>query len=143
LHQQSWDARAAADFVAGGAGDGLVVFAALAGGSRWTFLLGAALVALGIASVALEIGRPLRALHVYRNPHTSRMSGEAIVALLLFGCVAAARPGVPLAGGAAGLAALAFVYCQGRMLQPPAGLPRTAAGNLLRWQPAAHLPACA
>jgi phenylacetyl-CoA:acceptor oxidoreductase subunit 2 len=109
--------------MAGGAGGGVVVFAALAGGSRWTFLLGAALVALGIASVALEIGRPLRTFHVCRNPRTSWMSRDAIAALLLFGCVAAARLGVALAGGAAGLAALAFVYCQGRMRQAAKGIP--------------------
>jgi phenylacetyl-CoA:acceptor oxidoreductase subunit 2 len=122
-HQASWDARAAANFMAGGAGSGLIVFTALAGGPRWAFLVGAALVALGLSSVALEIGRPLRALNVYRNPRTSWMSREAIVALLLFGCVAAAWLGLPLAGGAVGLAALAFVYCQGRMVQAAKGIP--------------------
>jgi phenylacetyl-CoA:acceptor oxidoreductase subunit 2 len=122
-HQQSWDARAAANFMAGGAGSGLIVFTALAGAPRWAFVAGAALVALGLSSVALEIGRPLRALNVYRNPRTSWMSREAIVALLLFGCVAAAWFGLPLAAGAAALAALAFVYCQGRMLQAAKGIP--------------------
>ena len=33
-HQQSWDARAAANFMAGGAGSGLIFFTALAGGPR-------------------------------------------------------------------------------------------------------------
>lgn len=121
--QQSWDARAAANFMAGGAGSGLIFFAALAGGPRWAFVLGAALVALGLSSVALEIGRPLRALNVYRNPRTSWMSREAIVALVLFACVAAVWLDLPGAGGAAAVAALAFVYCQSRMLQAAKGIP--------------------
>lgn len=122
-HQQSWDARAAANFMAGGAGAGLIVANALAGGPRGVFVAGAVLVAIGLASVALEIGRPLRALNVYRNPKTSWMSREAIAALVLFACVAAAWSGLPPAGGAAALAALAFVYCQGRMVRAAKGIP--------------------
>lgn len=122
-HQQSWDARAAANFMAGGAGSGVIVGAALAGGPRWLFVAGAALVAIGLGSVALEIGRPLRALNVYRNPKTSWMSREAIAALVLFACVAAVWLGLPLAGGLAALAALVFVYCQGRMVRAAKGIP--------------------
>ena len=58
--QPHWDGRAAANFIAGGAGSGLVVFTTLAGGPAWAHALGAALVALGLAAVALEIGRPMR-----------------------------------------------------------------------------------
>ena len=124
--QQSWDARAAANFMCGGAGSGLLVFAALAGGPRWLLLAGAALVALGLFSVFLEIGRPLRAMNVIRHPARSWMSREALVAPLLFGAVAAAWwAGARMAWLLVlpALAALAFVYCQARMVQAAKGIP--------------------
>lgn len=122
-HQRSWDARAAANFMAGGAGGGLVVCTAAAGGPRWGYALGAALVVIGLLSVAFEIGRPLRALNVLRNPRRSWMSREAIVAGVLLPLAVAAAAGLPLAGGVAALAGLAFVYCQGRMLRAAKGIP--------------------
>jgi len=125
-HQQSWDARAAGNFMGGGAGSGLIVFAALAGGPPWLLLAGAVLVALGLLSVFLEIGRPLRAMNVVRHPARSWMTREAMVAPLLFAAVAAAW----FAGTDEGwltvlpaLAALAFVYCQARLLQAAKGIP--------------------
>ena len=121
--QQSWDARAAANFMAGGAGAGLIVFTAFAGGPRWAFAVGAALVGLGLLSVALEMGRPLRALNVYRHPQRSWMSREAMAALALFAAAAAAWAGMTLAGTVAAAVALVFVYCQGRMLQAAKGIP--------------------
>ena len=124
--QQSWDARAAANFMCGGAGCGLLVFAALAGGPRWLLLAGAALVGLGLLSVFLEIGRPLRAANVLRHPGRSWMTREAIVAPLLFAVVAAAAFGgspAPWLSALVALAALAFVYCQARMLQAAKGIP--------------------
>ena len=66
--QKSWDVRAAANFACGGAGTGSIVFAALSGehGPALASLIiaGLALVAIGLASVWHETGRPLRALHV-------------------------------------------------------------------------------
>lgn len=121
--QQSWDARAAVNFMAGGAGAGAIVFNALAGGPRWAFAVGAALVGLGLFSVSLELGRPLRALNVYRHPQRSWMSREAIAALALFASTAAAWAGVPLAGALAAAVALVFVYCQGCMLRVAKGIP--------------------
>jgi phenylacetyl-CoA:acceptor oxidoreductase subunit 2 len=124
--QQSWDARAAGNFMGGGAGSGLVVFAALAGGPAWLLPAAAALVALGLFSVFLEIGRPLRAMNVIRHPARSWMTREAMVAPLLFATVAAAWLGgarLAVLGGLAALTALAFVYCQGRMLQAAKGIP--------------------
>ena len=124
--QQSWDGRAAANFMGGGAGSGLLVFAALAGGPRWLLLAGAALVALGLLSVFLEIGRPLRAMNVIRHPGRSWMSREALVAPLLFGAVAVAWFGGARAAWLVvlpALAAAAFVYCQARMLQAAKGIP--------------------
>ena len=86
--QTNWDWRAAANFICGGAGAGLIVFAALSGaaGAPLTGLLlgGLALVGAGLFCVWLEIGRPLRALHVFFNPRTSWMTRESFIAVLLF-----------------------------------------------------------
>ena len=125
--QTNWDWRAACNFICGGAGAGLIVFAALSGavGPAFTGLVlaGLALVALGLFCVWLEIGRPLRALHVFFNPRTSWMTREAFIATLLFPVGLAAAAGVPGCAWVAGVLALAFVYCQGRMLQGAKGIP--------------------
>jgi phenylacetyl-CoA:acceptor oxidoreductase 26-kDa subunit len=127
VRQQSWDARAAANFMCGGAGAGLIVFAALSGerGQALTILMlaGVAWVGAGLLCVWHEIGRPLRALHVFFHPRTSWMSREAFVAALLMpaGIVAAARlPGFTWVAAAL---ALAFIVCQARMLQASRGIP--------------------
>lgn len=126
--QESWDWRAAGNFIFGGTGAGLLVSVALAPpGPQVHFaatLGGAALVAAGLACVWLEIGRPLRALNVYVNPFTSWMTREAFAALALFACAMASL----LLGGrvpalAAGFAALVFVWCQGRILRAAKGIP--------------------
>jgi len=125
-HQQSWDGRAAANFMCGGAGSGLIVFTPFAGGPNWLLLVGAALVALGLLSVFSEIGRPLRAMNVIRHPARSWMSREAFVAPVLFAAVAAAWFAGSRAawlGGLLALAGLAFVYCQSRMVQAAKGIP--------------------
>jgi phenylacetyl-CoA:acceptor oxidoreductase subunit 2 len=140
--QQHWDWRAAANFVCGGAGAGLVAFtglAALATGAAGAavalpLVAGFALVGVGLGCVALELGRPLRALNVFRNPRTSWMSREAITATLLAAATLAAAwlfgtgAGTPSAGAAAaaGLAAalaLGFVWCQARMVHAARGIP--------------------
>jgi phenylacetyl-CoA:acceptor oxidoreductase subunit 2 len=125
--QRSWDARAAANFVCGGAGAGLIVFAALAAVSEVTravtLLAGLALVGTGLLCVWHELGRPLRALHVFFHPQTSWMTREAYVAALLFPF------GIAAAAGSAGFVyvaaalAFAFVFCQGRRLQAARGIP--------------------
>jgi len=120
--QLHWDARAAINFMTGGAGSGLLLFAALAGAPRWSFLLGAVLVAAGLVSVAMEIGRPLRSLNVYINPRTSWMSREAIAAIVLFAAVAGVWFEVPMARALVVVAALVFVYCQGMMLRRAKGI---------------------
>ncbi len=125
--QKHWDWRAAGNFICGGAGTGLIVFAALSGAARPTFaalvLAGLALVGLGLFCVWLEIGRPLRALHVFFNPRTSWMTREAFAATLLFPIGLAAAAGLPGCAWVAAALALAFVYCQGRMLQGAKGIP--------------------
>jgi phenylacetyl-CoA:acceptor oxidoreductase subunit 2 len=125
--QRNWDARAAANFVCGGAGSGLIVFAVVAGESGLaravTLLAGLALIGTGLLCVWHELGRPLRALHVFFHPRTSWMTREAYIAALLF------PGGVLAAAGVAGFAwvtaalAFTFVFCQGRMLHAARGIP--------------------
>ena len=126
--QKSWDARAAANFVCGGIGTGLVVWAAIAQafGLPWALAMtaGAALVACGLLAVWLEIGRPLRSANVLLNPRRSWMSREAAAAGALFVLIAIAlAQHAPWASAGAALAALAFVGCQGRMLRAAKGVP--------------------
>ena len=126
-HQTSWDARAAGNFIGGGAGSGLIVAAALGGatGAALTGLLIAALalIGLGLLCVWLEIGRPLRAVNVFINPRTSWMSREAFVALLLFPVGAATVFVSPSTLWVAAVLALGFLYCQSRMLPAARGIP--------------------
>ncbi|MGZ8260841.1 MAG: hypothetical protein ACXWUL_09870, partial [Caldimonas sp.] len=125
--QTSWDWRAAGNFIGGGAGGGLIVFAAVeaATGAAMPlrFAAGSAFVALGLVCVWFEIGRPLRALNVYLHPRRSWMSREAILAALLLPTAVAAALGVAAAAPLAGLLALAFVYAQARMLNAAKGIP--------------------
>jgi len=123
--QTQWDWRAAGNFMGGGAGAGLIVFAVLSGSAAsWLLLLtGVALVGAGLFCVLLEIGRPLRALRVFVNPRNSWMSREAIVATLLMPATLAAAMGLPGTRWLAGALALAFVYCQSRILRAATGIP--------------------
>jgi phenylacetyl-CoA:acceptor oxidoreductase subunit 2 len=126
--QQHWDWRAAANFICGGSGGGLVFFAALAGLAgvdvRAQMAAGLALAAAGLLCVWLEIGRPWRALNVFRHLRTSWMTREAAVALLLFGSgTLAVASSHPAAQALAGLCGLAFVYSQARILTADKGIP--------------------
>ena len=125
--QKHWDARAAGNFICGGAGTGLIVFAALAGahGAMLTTLVlaGLVLVTVGLTCVWFEIGRPLRAINVFINPRTSWMSREAFTATLLLPAGLAAMAGAAGWQWVTAALALAFVYCQGRMLQAAKGIP--------------------
>jgi phenylacetyl-CoA:acceptor oxidoreductase subunit 2 len=125
--QTSWDARAAGNFMCGGAGAGLVVFAALSGASgpalTGLMLGGLALVGLGLFCVFLETGRPLRAINVLINPRTSWMSREAFTAALLFAVGFAIVIGWTRMPWLAAALALFFVYCQARMLRAAKGIP--------------------
>lgn len=125
--QAHWDWRAAGNFMGGGAGAGLLVYAVLAGtgGLAGTLLVlaGMALIGLGLLCVWLEIGRPLRAMNVMRRPGSSWMSREAMVAPLVFvlglGVAAGLRAWAPLLL----FAALGFLYCQARIVQAGKGIP--------------------
>lgn len=126
--QRNWDWRAASNFIAGGSGGALLLLASLgsleAGALRAAILLGLGLIACGLTCVWFEIGRPLRALNVYRHFATSWMTREAVVALVVF-----ATGGVafllaqPLPAVLAGIAGLAFLYSQARILAANKGIP--------------------
>lgn len=123
--QTSWDWRAAANFMLGGTGAGLVVAAGLVQDeAHYAVMAALFLVAAGLGAVWLEIGRKLRAIHVFFNPFTSWMTREAFVAMVLFGFgiwhLAFRQPWTQFA---AALAALAFVYCQARILRAAKGIP--------------------
>jgi phenylacetyl-CoA:acceptor oxidoreductase subunit 1 len=126
--QAHWDWRASGNFMGGGAGAGLLLFAALAASAGFSVyplvLLALALVAAGLFLVWLEIGRPLRFLHVLLQPQQSWMTREAWAALVLFalGLTAVWFESSWLLGAAA-LAGLAFLCCQARILAAAKGIP--------------------
>jgi len=123
--QTNWDWRAATNFMLGGTGAGLIVAAGFVQDeTHYPVMLALALVAAGLGAVWLEIGRKLRAIHVFFNPFTSWMTRESFAALFLFvfsftALILESRA-VLLA---AALAALAFVYCQARILRAAKGIP--------------------
>ncbi|HEX7157226.1 MAG TPA: DmsC/YnfH family molybdoenzyme membrane anchor subunit [Burkholderiaceae bacterium] len=129
--QRNWDWRAAANFICGGAGSGLLLwapFAFPAGGAvqgRAAIALALVLVGFGLTCVWFEIGRPWRALNVFRHAASSWMTREAVVAPLLFasGLLALWNGSEGVALRAAGLLGLAFLYSQARMLAADRGIP--------------------
>jgi len=126
--QRNWDWRAAANFIAGGAGGALLLFAAVAGAeaeaTRMAILLGMILIGSGLTCVWFEIGRPWRALNVYRHFATSWMTREAVVALVLFAAGALAVLTLrPLFVILTGILGLAFLYSQARILAANKGIP--------------------
>jgi phenylacetyl-CoA:acceptor oxidoreductase subunit 2 len=125
--QTAWDARAAGNFVCGGTGAGLIVLTILSGvtgpAKVALALAGLALVGLGLFCVSLELGRPLRALNVFRNPQTSWMAREAWSSALLVPACLAYAAGLAGAQWFALVFALAFVFCQARLLQAAKGIP--------------------
>ncbi|MBI2236711.1 MAG: phenylacetyl CoA [Magnetospirillum sp.] len=124
--QAAWDMRAAGNFVGGGSGTGLLIFAAAAAylgqPDRGLLFAGLVLVGLGLFSVFLEIGRPFRAANVMIGIRYSWMTREAWVAGVLFplGAAALLWPGVlPLVG----IPAVLYLYCQARILHATKGIP--------------------
>jgi phenylacetyl-CoA:acceptor oxidoreductase subunit 2 len=134
--QTNWDWRAAGNFIFGGAGSGLLLATAfvlpLGPARSVALLLGCALVGLGLFSVWLEIGRPLRALHVFFNPWTSWMTREAFAGSVLLGIAAFAFfwPGIA-AEAALGASAAVYAWCQGRILMASKGITAWRAPELV------------
>lgn len=126
--QRNWDWRAASNFIAGGAGGGLLLFVSIAGldpdVARASILLGLGLIGAGLTCVWFEIGRPWRALNVYRHFATSWMTREAVAALVLFAAAGLALlTSRPLLVGVTGLLGVAFLYSQARILAANKGIP--------------------
>ena len=115
--QKNWDWRAAGNFIGGGAGSGLIVFTALSGAQGLALTAahagGLALIGCGLLCVWLEIGRPLRALHVFFNPRTSWMTREAY-----HGDAARFRVGMAAAAGVPGFEWLAAALARRVRLLP-------------------------
>jgi phenylacetyl-CoA:acceptor oxidoreductase 26-kDa subunit len=124
--QAHWDWRAAGNFVCGGTGAGLALFAALCAPTPLFLplvLTGMALVGLGLFFVWLEIGRPLRAANVIVHLRTSWMSRESLAAIVLFLLGAALVAGFAVPAWPIALVAAAFLYCQARLLGAARGIP--------------------
>ncbi len=126
--QRSWDLRAAANFIGGGTGTGLlmasVVAAAFGPTTPVTMAAGAVFVMLGLSMVWLEIGKPWRALHVFFHPQTSWMTREGIIAGPLVAAVGAwVVLGLSAALPLVFVLAAGFLFCQARMLRASRGIP--------------------
>jgi phenylacetyl-CoA:acceptor oxidoreductase 26-kDa subunit len=121
--QTNWDWRAAGNFMAGGAGAGLVAWVVFARAHPALLVAGLVLIGAGLACVWAEIGRPLRALHVFFNPRTSWMTREGLVATVLMPVGLASAVLWPQLAPAAAVLALGFVYCQARILHMAKGIP--------------------
>ncbi len=124
--QTAWDLRAAGNFIGGGSGTGLLIITSLGAFdglySRVLLIAGLALVGLGLFSVFLEIGRPLRAMNVLLGGKRSWMTREAFVAAVLFPLGAAALIWPDLAK-LVWIPAAAYLYCQARILEAAKGIP--------------------
>ncbi len=126
--QKNWDWRAAANFIFGGAGTGLFLFAAIATfftDPVWQVAFAAmALVATGLFFVWLEIGRPFRFANVYLHAKRSWMTREAMAALPFFAFGAASLVSASaIVWAAAAASGLAFLFCQAKILQAAKGIP--------------------
>ncbi len=120
--QTNWDARAALNFMCGGTGAGLIIAAAVLGLPYASVALALVLIGSGLGAVWLELGKPLRALHVFFNPFTSWMARESFAAVLVFALGIGTFFARELVFAAA-LAAALFLYCQARMLHGAKGIP--------------------
>lgn len=134
--QQHWNWKAAMNFICGGMGSGLLLAVALAGLFDVRFLpLGwpaLALIAFGLATLLLKIGRPLRAAHVLRQPRRSWMSREAWIVGALFPVAAFALftantialiVAIPLGA--------AFLFSQAMILREAKGIPVWRNNNIV------------
>lgn len=130
--QQRWDARAAMNFSMGGAGSGLAVVAFGLYLMKWidqdamraALVIAGAFMGVGLFFVFLEIGRKLRFLNALLRPQSSWMTREIYVVGAFYPLVLAALiwPRFEIFAAAA-LAALAFLYCQARILNAGKGIP--------------------
>lgn len=139
--QPFWDFRAAMNFILGGMGSSLA-FMAMLNHVFWDmpvsallniFIAAGLFMAAGLTFVWMEIGRKFRFLNVFYRPHSSWMTREAYVAvlyyLILFGDLLWPQRVLHLQ---AGITAIAFLYCQARILYAARGIPAWRA-PLIPW----------
>ena len=130
--QTFWDIRAAMNFTLGGMSTGLALVAALAylfAGLSQTVLLALYVLAgigmaVGLFFVFMEIGRKLRFLRVLMRPQSSWMTRETYAVAVFYPALLADLlwPHTILHLVVA-LSALAFLFCQGRILHAARGIP--------------------
>jgi len=126
--QQHWDWKASANFICGGIGSGLFIFTAVAALRHPHVLplgwLALTIMALGLATLLLKIGKPLRSIYVLRQPRRSWMTREAWIAAVMFplGALALWLANLPLALATA-LLAFGFLFCQAMIMQAAKGIP--------------------
>ena len=127
--QRHWNWKAAGNFICGGMGASLLLASLATGmaGLKGTAPLGAAalaMIALGLAVLLMKIGRPLRFMHVLRQPRRSWMAREAWIAAALFPVAGAALwLGAPVLMLVGAVLALAFLVSQSMILQAAKGIP--------------------
>ena len=130
--QNFWDHRAAMNFALGGMASGLSVaaylahrFAALSeAGLVFLYGVAAALMAIGLFFVFMEIGRKARFLYALLRPQSSWMTRETYAVAVFYPAVIAdhvwPHPALHLL---VALSGAAFLYCQGRILHAAKGIP--------------------
>jgi len=130
--QKFWDWRASMNWCFGGLATGFAItgwlaylLGAMPAQALTTVYAGAAiLMAIGLFFVSMKIGRPLRAWRAIMRPQTSWMSRELYMAAVFYAAVLAALIWRhPLAFNIAGLAAVAFLICQSKILHMAKGVP--------------------
>jgi phenylacetyl-CoA:acceptor oxidoreductase subunit 2 len=126
--QSNWDWRAAANFIAGGSGGALLLWASWVAmpGVQLQILTcaGLALVGIGLTCVWFEIGRPWRALNTFRHGASSWMTREAMLALPLFASGSLTLwSGQRLPALVTGAIGLTFVFAQASILRANIGIP--------------------
>lgn len=127
--QTKWDWRAVGNFAGGGTGAGLWLAALLVGGDGVAFrllaFLALAVTALGLLCIMAKMGRPERALNIFRHVETSWMTREGFAMPTLFACGLGAlwQGRVGLLALVAAASALFFLYCQAKILREARGIP--------------------
>jgi len=132
-----WDWRAVANFVGGGTGAGLL-FAATAvpptmEAYRVQAGLGLAIIAAGLLCIMAKLGRPGRALNIFRHVERSWMTREGFALPTLFGCGALSllQSTVGVMAAIATLSAVMFLYCQARILRDAKGIPAWSSSEIV------------